>query len=205
MNILKRLAAVIGAIIFGAVTLANIASNTLGLVQFAADPKAKMSEAQQALAWVLSTPWWVPAVLMAMCAAWLMYITRPLPESAPQNPQQASLPAAPAAPVAATPKAAVRNYFPADKTRLGELLAEISEQLNNKGLQIARAPWLRIIRTDRDDSQLRQLISEIDVTRALLEDLAKEIWTNTILQNQKYEKELRCRRWIGRRSPSLKS
>lgn len=77
--ILKRLAAIVGTILFGGLTLVNVASNTFGVFQFVADPQSKMTEVQKVFVWLLSTPWWVPGTLMAGFAAWLMYITRPAP------------------------------------------------------------------------------------------------------------------------------
>lgn len=83
-----------------------------------------------------------------------------------------------------------RDYFPAEKARLSELLATISEQLNNKGLQVVRAPWIRMLQTDRTNVQLDEHISEIDTTIATIEELVSDIWTRTIPENPKYEKEL---------------
>jgi len=83
-----------------------------------------------------------------------------------------------------------RDYFPAEKARLSELLATISDQLNNKGLQAVRAPWIRMLQTDRTNIQLDQYVSEIDATIAMIDELVGDIWTRTIPANPKYEEEL---------------
>ncbi|MBS0523828.1 MAG: hypothetical protein JSS04_09345 [Proteobacteria bacterium] len=194
--LLKRIAVIVGIAFAGALTLLNWANNILGAVQIAADPKAKLSEMQQAVAFILSVPWYYPAGCMVALTIWLMYITLPgaIPVAVPTGATSAT-PSVEPTTAAPDPNGlvtlpAVHDYFPAEKSRLSELLTAISEEVNNKGLQIVRAPWLRTVQIDRNGAQLDQFTSEIDATRKAVEELAKQIWTHTILENQKYEKEL---------------
>ncbi|TAJ35380.1 MAG: hypothetical protein EPO55_25760 [Reyranella sp.] len=105
-----------------------------------------------------------------------------------------ALPVTPSAPSpldrhsAEPPKA--KDYFPAEKQRLSQLLAETSERLNKEGLDAVQAPWIRHVWTDRTNLQIDELISQIEGTRELVTKLQTDIWDKTVLQNQKYRDEL---------------
>jgi hypothetical protein len=73
----QRVVAIVGLVFFGAFSLLNSASNVFGVIQFASNPEAKLSEAQQVFAWLMTTPWWVPTLITVAFAGWLFYITRP--------------------------------------------------------------------------------------------------------------------------------
>lgn len=99
-------------------------------------------------------------------------------------------PESPIPPPPTEPPGKLRTYLPAEKKRLGELVASISERLNNDGLRIVRAPWLRSVHISPDNAWIATLANNVAATCAAVSELIEEVWTRTLTQNPKYEREL---------------
>jgi hypothetical protein len=79
-------------------------------------------------------------------------------------------------------------YFPDEKTKLGNLLSAISDELNSDGLEIVKSSQRFSVPETKES--LLELRGRIEATRILVNTLNQKIWTGLIQKNQKFVTEL---------------
>jgi hypothetical protein len=88
-----------------------------------------------------------------------------------------------------TPKIS-KNYFPAEKIELGDLLSGIAAKLNNEGLMAANQGYRYSSGQFASSAALTDLSSQVGKTMDLVEAMRRGIWDEIILKNPRYETEL---------------
>jgi hypothetical protein len=83
-----------------------------------------------------------------------------------------------------------KSYFPAEKVEIGNLISQISTHINSEALRAADMQWIRGIQTDRNNSQIEELLKDIDETRSLTITLSRAAWDDLVRNNAKFSKEL---------------
>jgi hypothetical protein len=83
-----------------------------------------------------------------------------------------------------------KNYFPAEKIDLGNLLSTVSSKLNNEGLSAADRGTRFGSGQFASKEALQQRVKEVQDTIRLVETMRRGIWDEIILKNPKYATEL---------------
>ncbi|HTC02128.1 MAG TPA: hypothetical protein VK749_01905 [Xanthobacteraceae bacterium] len=83
-----------------------------------------------------------------------------------------------------------KNYFPAEKIELGNLLSGIASKLNNEGLTAAAEGYRYSGGQFASREELLENSNRVLQTMLLVEALRRGIWDDIILKNPRYEHEL---------------
>jgi hypothetical protein len=75
MRLLWRVGEIIGAVSLGVWAILKIASNVSGIAIMIDDPDQSLKAINRGLAWLFSTPWWVPTLLAAIAMALIFWST----------------------------------------------------------------------------------------------------------------------------------
>jgi|SRR5215471_1299065 len=169
---------------------------------------AMLLHGNQARTWALSlSPNWVfaAAIVALQLVLFLPFIEEKrwpfamwfAPSSTPTADEIATavvraLPTAPAPSApnfpAPTPKPA-KNYFPAEKVEIGNLLSEMSGKLNNEGMVIAARAHGHGDNVPQSKNQLTELMPQVNQTRDLTVELFKAI-DSAVSGHSQYREEL---------------
>lgn len=84
-----------------------------------------------------------------------------------------------------------KNYFPAEKIELGNLLSQMSEHLNKEGLEVANRSirFGKIMNTSKDS--LSSGLQQLQDTMALGQIFRKQIWDDIVDKNPRFDAELK--------------
>lgn len=90
-----------------------------------------------------------------------------------------------AAPAAVAPLKLAKNYFPAEKTELGNLLSDVLTHLNSEGAQARQIGWSLGSRPQgvQSKEQLKELQDRVEQARLRIVNLSRSLFQDGILGN----------------------